>query len=72
MTNLVTCIDPGRDLGLVHGETYEVVRIIDAWTVAVVSTKPVEVSPEHLLDTWQHAERSEPELLSPRCAGRFR
>jgi hypothetical protein len=48
------CIDPGRELGLVLGETYELVRVLDPWTVAVRSTTPPTESPEHILDTWQH------------------
>ncbi len=69
--NLVTCIDPGLELSLVLGETYQIVRVIDTWTVAVRSAKRQEVSPEHMLDTWQYATWPDPELLSPRMAARF-
>jgi hypothetical protein len=71
MNRLVTCIDPGLELGLVLGETYELVKVIDPWTVAVKSLRRVDVSPDHVLDTWQNAVWPEPELLSPRMAGRF-
>ncbi len=68
---IVTCIDTGHELGLTVGATYEVVRTIDRWTVAVRSTERPEVSPEFMLDTWQHADWPEAEVLTPRMAGRF-
>lgn len=68
---ILTCIDPGTDIGLELGATYELVRELDPWTIAVRSTKVPEVSPAWLLDTWQHAVRPEREALTPRCRGRF-
>lgn len=71
MAELVQCIDPGQGLGLELGATYEMVRKIDPWTVAVRNVKLPEVDPSYILDTWEHAVWPEAELLSPRAAGRF-
>lgn len=71
MGDVVRCVDPGRELGLEAGKEYDVVRVLDRWTVAVQSRERASIWYVQKVDGQMRAELPGRETLSPRMAGRF-